>query len=171
MSSPQELSPEEAALIEECYRQQFDHLYKTAAIILGNPHLAYDIVQDTFVHASKNIDDFMKSPSPGGWLYNAMKYQIQHALRTRNMLLARNVPLETAYNLAAGEEQFEINELDIANNTDLQLLTRYFLHGYSLQEIANEYAVTLGAIKMRIKRAKDRLQNDPNIKELKDFYF
>lgn len=171
MTSMQPLSPEQQALLDACYEQQYEHLYKTAAVILDNPHLAYDIVQDTFVHASKNIDKFMESSSPGGWLYNALKNQIMHAFRTRSMLLARNVPLEAAYNLPADEEPFEINELDIANNPDLQLLARYFLYGYSISEIADAYRITIGAAKMRIKRARERLQQDPNIKELKNFYF
>lgn len=171
MSSPRELSPEEWTLLEECYREQYEHLYKTAAASLGNPHLAYDIVQDTFVHAVDCIDDFMKSPKPGGWLYNAMGYLIKHALRTRSMLLANNVSLTKEVVIPTAGDPFTVNELDIANNADLQLLARYFLHGYSIQEIAGMYNITVGAAKMRITRARKRLQKDPSIRDLKNFYF
>lgn len=170
MSLKRPLSPEESALLEQLHREQYGHLYKTAQSILENPHLAHDIVQDTFVYASEHIEELMKSPKPGGWIYRAMRYLIQHAIRTRNRLLARNVPLENIHNLSSGEDDFALNELD-TENKDIQMLIRYFEYGYSIQEIANELGVSVPAAKMRIQRAKKRLQNDPKTKDLKNFYF
>lgn len=86
------------------------------------------------------------------------------------MLLARNIPLEKAYHLQANETEHEISELD-RSNADMQLMIRYYEYGYSLSEIAAEWGITIGAAKMRIKRAKIRLQNSPEIKNLKNHYF
>ena len=139
-------------------------------IQLKNPHLAQDIVQDTFLHAAEHIDALSASSSPGGWLYRSLQYLILHAIRTRNLLLARNIPLEKAYHLQANETGQEISALD-RSNADMQLMIRYYEYGYSLSEIAEEWGITIGAAKMRIKRAKMRLQNSPEIKELKKYYF
>ena len=166
MSSKRELKPEEWAILEELYQSQYTHLYKTAMIQLKNPHLAQDIVQDTFLHAADHIDEL----SASGWLYKALQYLILHAIRTQKMLLARNIPLEKAYHLHSNDAEQEISELD-RNNADLQLMIRYYEYGYSLSEIAEEWGITIGAAKMRIKRARARLQNSPEIKELKNFYF
>lgn len=170
MSSKRELKPEEWAILEELYQSQYTHLYKTAMIQLKNPHLAQDIVQDTFLHAADHIDELSASSSPGGWLYKALQYLILHAIRTQMMLLARNIPLEKAYHLQANETEHEISELD-RSNADMQLMIRYYEYGYSLSEIAAEWGITIGAAKMRIKRAKIRLQNSPEIKNLKNHYF
>lgn len=170
MSSKRELTPEEWAILEELYQSQYTHLYQTAMIQLKNPHLAQDIVQDTFLHAAEHIDALSASSSPGGWLYRSLQYLILHAIRTRNLLLARNIPLEKAYHLQANETGQEISALD-RSNADMQLMIRYYEYGYSLSEIAEEWGITIGAAKMRIKRAKMRLQNSPEIKELKKYYF
>ena len=170
MSSKRELTPEEWAILETLYQSQYKHLYQTAMIQLKNPHLAQDIVQDTFLHAADHMDALSASSSPGGWLYRALQYLVLHAIRTRNLLLARNIPLEQAYHLQANDTGQEISELD-RSSADLQLMIRYYEYGYSLSEIAAEWGITLGAAKMRIKRAKIRLQNSPEIKELKNFYF
>lgn len=53
---------------------------------------------------------------------------------------------------------------------DMQLLERYFCCGMSLKELAEEKKISVGAIKMRIKRAKERLRKDEIVKNLKEFY-
>ena len=170
MSSKRELKPEEWTILEELYQSQYTHLYQTAMIQLKNPHLAQDIVQDTFLHAADHMDELSASNSTGGWLYKALQYLILHAIRTQKMLLARNIPLEKAHHLQSNETEQEISELD-RSNADLQLMIRYYEYGYSLSEIAEEWGITIGAAKMRIKRARTRLQNNPEIKELKNYYF
>lgn len=164
------LSPEENALLEKLHKEQYEHLYKTAVSLLHNPHMANDIVQDTFVYAADHIKEVMDSERPGGWLYKAMTNLIKHAIRTRNMITARNIPLESVHNLSADEKGFEINELD-EENDDLQLLKRYYEYGYSMREIGEMYGIKETAAKMRIKRARERLQKDPQIQKLKEFYF
>lgn len=169
MSSMRELTPDEWVILEEIYKSQYTHLYKAALIQLKSPHLAQDIVHDTFLYAAKHIDDVKASKSPGGWLYKTLQHLVLHAIRTRTMLLTRNIPLEKAYHLQANETEHEISELD-RSNADMQLMIRYYEYGYSLSEIAAEWGITIGAAKMRIKRAKIRLQNTPEIKDLKNHY-
>ena len=170
MALERQLTPEENAFLGECYKQNHTQLYNIAMSSLRNPHLAYDIVQDALAHAAECIEEFMNSESPSGWVRRAMDYRILHALRTRSKLLARNIPLEEAYDLAGDDGDIAINELD-TESKDMQLMIRYFEYGYSLQKIADEWNITVGAVKMRIQRAKRRLQNDADVNDLKNFYF
>lgn len=169
MAANRVLSPEENALLEEYFRRRHVDLYKAAASYLQNEHLAEDIVQDTFAYAGNNIEKLLESPKPDGWLYKVMMNLCQHAIRDRKRLAARTVPLDEA-NLPAGDDgEFAINELDMSNE-DMQLMERYFCYGKSLQELAEEKGISVGAVKMRIRRAKDRLQQDEKVKNLKEFY-
>lgn len=170
MQQEHELSAEEWLLLEQCYRQLHDPLFKSAMAILKSSHVAQDIVQDTFLYGADHIRELKASNNPGGWLYKAMQYRILHAIRTRDMLLKRQVPLEEAYRIPKSDEDITIRELD-PQNTDLQLIVRYYEYGYSLQEIADEWGISVSAAKMRIKRARERLQKDPNVKNLKKHYF
>ena len=170
MTLERELTPEESAFLKHYQDMQYDYLYKAACGMLGNKHLSYDIVQDTFLHAAENIEDFKKSPEPRGWLYKAMKHMVLHAIRDRSKLLARHIPLEEARDLAGDTGEFEINELDMENEY-IQMMVRYYEYGYSLQEIADEWNTTVPAVKMRIQRAKKRLQKAPDVINLKNFYF
>ena len=170
MSTERTLTPEEGAVLEKLYREQYEHFFKTAASLLGSEHLAYDIVQDTFADAAKNIDQLMSSPRPGGWLYKTMCNLILHAKRMRNRLLTKNISLEDIPELVTGEEGIKINEFDMENK-DVQLLVRYYVFGYSINEIAEELKISVPAAKMRIIRAKERLKKDPKIKDLDSFYF
>lgn len=170
MSRQCELIPDDWTLIDKCYREQYENLYKAAVAILKSPHMAQDIVQDTFLHAANHIEEIKSSENSVGWLYKAMQYQIMHAIRTRNMLLKRHISLEEAYCIPDYNSDMGVCELD-PQNADLQLIIRYYEYGFSLQEIADEWRISVPAVKMRIKRARERLQNTPEIKNLKNYYF
>lgn len=170
MSTERALTPEEGAALEKLYKEQYRNFFNTAISLLGSEQLAYDVIQDTFAEGAKKIDQVMSSPKPGGWLYITMCHLIMHILRMRSRLLTKNIPLEDIPELVTGEEGIEINELNMENK-DMQLLARYYLYGYSINEIADELGISVQAARMRIKRAKERLKKDPNIKNLNSFDF
>lgn len=169
MAANRALSPEEQVLLEEYFRRMQQPLYNVAASYLQSEHLAEDIVQDTFVYAGNHLEKLLESPKPDGWLYKVMKHLCLHAIRDRGRLAARTVPLDEEILPAGDDGNIEINELDMENE-DMQLMKRYFCYGQSLQEIAAEKNISVAAVKMRIKRARMRLQKDEKVKNLKKFY-
>ena len=48
----------------------------------------------------------------------------------------------------------------------MKLIVNVYLNGYSMQEMADRLGISLGACKMRIKRAKERLKE-----KLKDYRY
>lgn len=171
MEQENRLSAEDAALLEEQYALLFPQLYKAAFFRLENHHLAEDAVQETFAHAMQHIQDFRDSPNPAGWLFHALNYIILHMIRTRNMLLARNVPLEAEHYDVNAVMPDEVQSLNIDGDNDLILLNRYYNQGCSIAQLAEEAGISVEAMRMRMHRAKKRLQNDPKIKDLKNFNF
>lgn len=169
MAANRALSPEESTLLEKYFREMQQPLYRAAASYLQSEHLAEDIVQDTFTYAGNHLEKLLESPEPKGWLYEVMKNLCRHATRDRKRIAARTVPLEEASLPAGDDGNFEINELDMTNE-DMQLMERYFCWGRSLMELAEEKKISVGAVKMRIKRAKERLRKNETVKNLKEFY-
>lgn len=161
------LSPEENEILEQYYRQEYEDLFKFACYSFSNKNLAEVAVQDTFVIASKKFSDFIRSPNPVGWLFNTLKNNVRQLKRERQKALDRYVTLEAIPELSA--EMPPIATMDVSKSADLQLLSRFYVQGYSLEEIAATLGITVPALKMRINRAKKRLRENPEIKKLKNF--
>ena len=148
------------SLLETCFREESPHMVKFAARLLDNKGLAEVVVQDCFVFALEHIDVFQGSPNPVGWLYKTLKNFIGHAIRDQQTYLKHIVQSEDALELYTPQfDQYSQGLLDDANNPDLRLLVQFYICGYSIAELADHYHSNPGAIKMRIRRAKERLKN------------
>ncbi|MCD8145555.1 MAG: hypothetical protein LUD79_09565 [Oscillospiraceae bacterium] len=150
MNSDRVLSPEDAALLREYYMREFSGMYKTALFCLGNPHLAEDAVQDTFVHMAQHMTELRDHPNPTGWLYQTLRHTILHVNRARSLLLSKTVPLEPEHMDLQRVEPEEVSSLDMEGNQDLALLNRYYIQGVSLRALAEEAQVSEAAMKMRL---------------------
>ena len=155
MSKPKKDREEKLAVIEQLFRSEYEGMADFAAYLLGSESLAEVAVQETFVCAMEHIDKLLASPNRVGWLYNALKLTIRHIKREQYLLLKRTMQLEDVpeqhlstadrYSLALHGEEAD---------PELQLLIRFYLYGYTLKELAEEMGLTVGAVKMRISRAK-----------------
>ncbi len=161
------LSPEEMEILEQFYRAEYESVLRFATCTLHDENLAQVAVQETIVVASRKCSDLTKSPRPVGWLYNVLKNVIRQISRERQTMLARFVELSPTTEPAA--EMEPSSHLDVNKNDDLKLLNRLYVEGYSLEEIAKELGIRVPALKMRISRAKKRLRENPEIKNLKNF--
>lgn len=146
--------------LERYFRGEYSQMLSVASYALNSQALAEVAVQDTFVIALENINKPTASPSPVGWLYNVLKNVIRHMHRDQQAMLKHFVSLEDTPEVedmtAIYEEEFVINE---KNNPDLEMLIQFYIQGYSIKELAEKYGISVGACKMRIKRAKIRLKN------------
>jgi DNA-directed RNA polymerase specialized sigma24 family protein len=150
--------PECMAFLETCFREEYKDMLLFASSLLGDRTQAETAVQDTFVTALEKREQFLKSPSPVGFLYNTLKYKIKRMIRDRQKLLSLVLTLDDSPDLAV--PCTAVNHLSysaIAKDPDLALLCRFYLEGYSLRELAQERGVSIAACKMKIRRAKDRV--------------
>lgn len=162
-----ELSPEGSEFIAQLYQEQYKKMVQYATALLGDVSLAEVAVQETFAVAIQKNDYFQNSANPVGWLFNSLKYAVMQVRRDRQQVIMHCISLEDAPELAA--PQVSINELDIGGNPDLLLLSRVYVEGCPLKELAAELNITVPATKMRINRAKKRQQHNPQIQKLKNF--
>lgn len=145
----------DTALLDQHFRSEYTGMLSYASRHLGDPALAEVAVQNVFVTALYRLDAYTGSPKPVGWLYNTLKYKISEILREKHQRCQSLRPLEDTDAAAPWPEE---SILFPADDPDYRLLCRFYLEGYSIEELARADGITIGACKMRLKRARERLR-------------
>ncbi len=150
-------------LLDKYYRDEAGDMMLFADYILKDPYLAEVAVQETFLIALSNIDKLTASPKPVGWLYEALKNIIRHIRRDRQKQLKRFVSMDALGDGKLVTDDRSTIELILAaascTDSDMKLLYEFYVEGCSLKELSKKYGITVGACKMRIRRAKDRAKS------------
>lgn len=159
------------ALVIENQRQ----VYTLALKMLGNEEDAYDLSQDAFIKAFKNLSKFRGDSKFSVWLYRLTSNLCLDFLRSRK----RRPTVSTSFandedeerELEIPDERFspegvlEKNELRRSVNAALESLPEDYrqiiilreINGLSYDEIAEVLSLELGTVKSRIFRARKKL--------------
>ena len=155
----------------ELYARRQAEIFTFCLRMSGNDRdLASDAFQDTFIKVYQKADQFREGTNVMGWLLMIARNSCLNLLRGRKL-----IPLEDQHhNIASGDrtlspdfheeqdfmrrmlEKF-IGELPLEIREPLIL--REF-EEYSYEDIAKTLNITLGAVKQRIYRAKQKLRED-----------
>ena len=147
--------------IEKYFRSEYASMLSFAGYLLNNRSLAEVAVQETFVCALENYEKFESSPNPVGWLYNTLKNMIRHIQRDQQKIIKRMVQLDScAEDYIASTHKSAMDLCTNKENPDFQLLIRFYVYGYTLKELAQEEGISVGAMTMRIQRAKERIKKE-----------
>lgn len=146
-------------LIDSIYKAEFTNMRNFAYSILKDDSLAEVAVQEAFLIAVRAPQKLWESPKPVGWMYEVLKHVLKHMKRDRQKLMLRTVSMAEApvRELSKEDKYTEISD-ELAESPDMELLTQFYLEGYSIKEIALEDGRTVGAVKMRLKRARERMR-------------
>lgn len=147
---------EKLKFLEQVYFEEVPNMLKYAEIALNNHALAEDAVQTTFKIAIEKIDDFVNSPKPVGWIKNVLKNEIMHKRREQqkwqqNLLESEMMQIPTHDEIS----------IDVAfsgiDKESLALLTKIYIDGIPYRQLSDQMNISLSALKMRIRRAKDKI--------------
>ena len=151
----------------------------------GDFHVAEEITQDTFLKAYQNLSTLKEPQKFAGWLYviaaNYCKMWLRKKrLSTQSLEATSSAELEKAtysrYVIAenegtAAEAQREVVKKLLAKlqESERTVITLYYLGGMTYEEISRFLGVSVGTIKTRIYRARQRLKKEePMIREALD---
>lgn len=165
-------SPAEAAA--ELFTLYADRVYHLALGLLGDPALAEDVVQETFLAALKNRNQFQGRSSLSTWLYRIAYNEAHEILRKRTELPLPPeeaesddevpMPLPSAlieWNLTP-EQMLADKELRQAMDQAVQQLPESLrvvfllrdVEDISTEETAETLGISPGAVKVRLHRAR-----------------
>lgn len=149
---------EDLLLLEGYYRSEAEDMISFAAYLLNNNESMAEVaVQETFLIALKKIQTLKSSPNPVGWLYITLKNIIKHIHRDQQRQLSRIVSIDALQAVPAAEKNLDLwLLLESCDHADARILIDFYLKNRTIKELAGEYGITIGACKMRIKRAKER---------------
>lgn len=150
---------------ETLYNRYVSKVYKQCLSMTKDSEQAQDFTQDIFLKVFNKLDAFQQRSSFSTWIYAIAYNYCADQLR-----LAKRLPTVT---LSDGSEQIWEGPSESHVNDDMlhlvaqamerltieerSLLRLKYEDGLSNEEIANLYDIKLSAVKMRLKRSRDRV--------------
>jgi RNA polymerase sigma-70 factor (ECF subfamily) len=149
-------------------RRYGDVLYGHALRMVGTPDDASDLVQRTFVRGYKKLSSCKDRDRVGAWLFrilsNLSKDHLRSPRRTDVSLdklpevsTGRGDPLEAVHRGEVRQRlQLAMGQLTVEQR---EAFTLKHVEGRSYEEIAAVLDVSVGSLKMRVKRAREALRD------------
>ncbi len=145
-----------------------DATYTLGYRILGDRHLAEDVVQETFLKVIKALPAYRGEGPIAAWIYRigyreaiAISRKRRDEVTDPDAAVFANVP-------AAGSVEETVESLDLAARLDEAMaslsepvraaFTLRDIHGLSTREVATILDVSESAVKMRLARAREALR-------------
>jgi len=153
-------------------RAHQDEVYTLARRLVGDPHLAADIAQETLVKAWRSLPRFRGDALLSTWLYRiTVNTAWTHKDRARR---SAGVPLDDYRDIPSlpGPDHPEVAAellelrgrlraaLDRLPEGQRQVVVMKDIHGWSHGEIAEAMGISVTAAKVRLHRARARLARD-----------
>lgn len=149
-------------------RRYKDALYRYAERMTGRPDDAADVVQLAFIKGYRSLDRCRDPERVGGWLFRIAVNLCKDQLKGRRK---REVPLDAVGPIRAtrdlpeeGAERAEIREeiykaLRTLSDEQREAFVLKHVEGWSYEEMAEKLEVSVPALKMRVHRAREQLQD------------
>lgn len=122
--------------------------------------LTKEILQEVFLEVCKHVEVLAMHECYGGWVYKVAKYKLMKLGKANILRNQRQVALEEIQELAR-EDAYDFLVFDeyshVLSPEQINLLKLHYFEGHTMEDIAEEKGKTVGAIKMQLKRARDKL--------------
>ena len=129
-----------------------------------NAHAVEDIVQDVFVEALIKYEVFRTHPNQLGWLYVTARNKVREYERRMSRQEALNID-GAACEVGEQESGYLKTEMsetirDVLTADEILRFRRYFIWGYTIEELARREGVSHNTMEVRIHRLRKKLQRE-----------
>lgn len=143
--------------------------YKTAFAVTRNHEDAQEIVQDAFLKAFSSLDSFQGKSKFATWLYRIIYHtalnklekskSYKNHIELMHVEEANNLSVNDSWDQLVGKDRLKYigKALDCLSAEDRIALSLYYLDGRPQQEISNITGWNLSSTKLRIHRARAKL--------------
>jgi len=137
-------------------------LYRYAYWLVGDQHVAEDLVQETFTRAWRSLDSLREEGAAKAWLITTLRRE--NARRFSCKSLERiDIDVDTLEASNTQEDQLEARALrraltELSRDYRDPLLLQV-VGGFSVGEIAQEMNLSTGAVTTRLFRARQKLRD------------
>lgn len=146
-----------------------DALYRSAYLLLGNPHDVQDVLQEVLLRFLEKAPSFASTEHERAWLLRVTNNCCIDCLRFRKKHAYTDLDLLREC-LPAPEQQAHLEELyALPAKWKIVLILHYF-EGYSVAEIAKILRLSENAVKKRLQRGREALKLVLSEPEKGEFY-
>ena len=153
---------------ETIYQRYLAKVYRSCLAFTKDAQAAQDYTQDIFLKVLSKLDSFEHQSSFSTWLY-AITHNYcrdQHRLRKRlateplSPTIVQTLPDSSPFTQDSDGAQLRLIEqlLTKLSPADRHLLELRYEQGLSISALAQQYQLSESAVKMRLKRSRDRLR-------------
>ncbi|MFD2572638.1 RNA polymerase sigma factor [Spirosoma soli] len=152
------------------YNRYIHKVYKTCFTLTKDVSAAEDYTQDIFIKVFERLGSFRNRSSFSSWLYAISYHYCLDRIRLNKRMLVEPLPDEVTGEIETCALDFDgvegtdlrLSALDRAlrhlSAKEIELLTLKYEQGLSVQALSKRYQLSESAVKMRLKRTRDKLQ-------------
>lgn len=154
----------------ELYNRYHKKVYHKCLSFTKNPDEAYDYAQESLMKAFDHLDTFRGHASFSTWLYSITHHHCLAGLKKNSRLSTTALTeqfIDTGKNQNATtleestqrteQESIMFTLIDHLPATEKQLLTMKYQEGESIENLQEKMGLNSSAVKMRLKRSKEKL--------------
>ena len=134
-----------------------DALYRSAYLLLGNPHDVQDVLQEVLLRFLEKAPSFASAEHERAWLLRVTNNCCMDCLRFRRKHAYTDLDLLREC-LPAPEQQTHLEELYALPAKWKSVLILHYFEGYSVAEIAKILRLSQSAVKKRLQRGREALK-------------
>lgn len=134
-----------------------DALYRSAYLLLGNPHDVQDVLQEVLLRFLEKAPSFASMEHERAWLLRVTNNCCMDCLRFRRKHAYTDLDLLREC-LPAPEQQAHLEELYALPAKWKSVLILHYFEGYSVTEIAKILRLSENAVKKRLQRGREALK-------------
>jgi RNA polymerase sigma-70 factor (ECF subfamily) len=146
----------------EAYGKYAKRLFNTALRIVGRTEDAEDVLQESFLEAFRNLQNFEGRASMGSWLHRIVVNRSVNLLRSRKLILTdaeQEIPEEDHDDdddivLQVEKIKLAVKQLPIGYKT---VLTLHLFEGYDYEEISQIMGIAPVSVRSQYHRARNTL--------------
>ena len=161
------LDTQEEDYFEHLYNRYVNKVYRRCLSLTKDSVQAQDFTQDIFVRVLAKLDRFEKRSSFSTWLYsisyNYCMDQLRSGKRLETVKIDQDLMLDVAHEDETESTAHQLQQLsrimEKLSPKELELLALHYEEGLSIIDIATQLNIKNSAVKMRLKRTRDKLRD------------
>jgi RNA polymerase sigma-70 factor (ECF subfamily) len=150
--------PEAVRFYEQLFLDYYSFLFSFIMRRVQDRSHSEDIAQETFLSAWDSIDVLRDHPNPCGWLITTARNKRLHHFREVNQLEEAMDGLKCSCIETSEAEDDPLALFSDLKPEDAEILTLFYIHGYSTREIAKILEMRETSVRSRLARARKRLE-------------
>lgn len=151
---------------ETLYKRYVTKVYQRCLNLTKDTANAEDYTQDIFLRVYGNLTNFKENSAFSTWLYsisyNYCMDQIRCANRTSTVSLEQDQEYTWAEPTDQENREFQLQQLDkvlgVISEEETLMLRMKYEDGLDITEIAQQLKLKNSAVKMRLKRTRDKIR-------------